>query len=164
MNYRDVLCGLLQDPLYGVEVGVHRGRTSEQLLSTFPNLKLWLVDPWGEWNSSLHPNREPEQEGFHQEMMRRTQRFVGRAVVVRKPSVEAVGDVPDDLDFAFIDAEHDYDNVRADLAAWWPKCNAIYCHDYGKEFWGVTQAVDEFGAEQGLDVNVAGGHIAWMTR
>jgi len=52
----------------------------------------------------------------------------------------------DSVDFAFIDASHQYDAVRRDIAAWWPKIRSggtLAGHDYGN--WpGVTQAVNEF--------------------
>lgn len=55
----------------------------------------------------------------------------------------------DSLDFVFIDGEHRYEAVTADLKAWWPKVKlgGVFAgHDYGA-FEGVTQAVNEhFGA------------------
>ena len=49
------------------------------------------------------------------------------------------------VDFVFIDAAHDYESVKADLTAWWPKLKVggkIAGHDYGWE--GVGEAVHEF--------------------
>lgn len=54
---------------------------------------------------------------------------------------------PASVDFVFLDAAHDYQNVRADLAAWWPAIKpggVLSGHDYD-DFWvGVVQAVDEY--------------------
>ena len=52
------------------------------------------------------------------------------------------------VDFLFIDGDHDYEQVKADIKAWLDKVvGKIAFHDYGS--WpGVTQAVDE-AIEQG---------------
>ena len=51
------------------------------------------------------------------------------------------------LDFVFIDAEHDYKNVRRDIDAWLPKVRKnggiISGHDHCPDFTGVIQAVSE---------------------
>jgi hypothetical protein len=52
------------------------------------------------------------------------------------------------VDFAFIDAGHDYQSVLADLTAWWPRIKpggTLAGHDYGDPSWSeVTQAVNDF--------------------
>lgn len=52
------------------------------------------------------------------------------------------------FDMIFLDAMHDYDNVRADLKKWYPHLRSggvLACHDYGHhDFPGVKEAVDEF--------------------
>lgn len=58
--------------------------------------------------------------------------------------------LPEALDFCFIDADHSYESVMADLRAWWPKVKpggTLAGHDYrGSAPWlvGVTPAVHEF--------------------
>ena len=54
------------------------------------------------------------------------------------------------LEFVFLDAGHDYNSVRADIQAWWPKVRPggwLGGHDYmGAAHPGVAQAVDEYWA------------------
>lgn len=69
-------------------------------------------------------------------------------------SVEAAETFADgSLHFVFIDAAHDYHNVRTDLQAWWPKLCAgglLAGHDYTYCFPEVEEAVDTFfGAAPG---------------
>lgn len=63
------------------------------------------------------------------------------------PSVEAAGQFADaSLDFVFLDASHDYESVRDDVAAWQPKlkpAGVMAGHDWAPEFPGVAQAVTE---------------------
>src|SRR5581483_11390753 len=50
------------------------------------------------------------------------------------------------LDFVFIDAKHDYDSVRKDIAAWRPKImvGGLICgHDYSAAYQGLMRAVNE---------------------
>lgn len=53
------------------------------------------------------------------------------------------------FDFVYIDADHTYDAVKADLSAWWPKVRpggVLAGDDYGFAGWwedGVTRAVSE---------------------
>lgn len=68
----------------------------------------------------------------------------------------------DQLDFAYLDADHTYEAVKADIAAWWPKVRpggTLAGHDYigierfGVRF-GVIQAVDEFARSLGITEKV----------
>ena len=56
-----------------------------------------------------------------------------------------------DIDFLFVDADHEYESVKKDIKAWLPKVKVggkILFHDY--ESWpGVTKAVNE-AIEDGL--------------
>jgi hypothetical protein len=54
---------------------------------------------------------------------------------------------PKSVDFVFLDAAHDEESVRADLAAWWPTIKpggVMAGHDYDPFWVGVRRAVDEF--------------------
>ena len=66
---------------------------------------------------------------------------------IRLPSLQAAASYPDrSLDFVFIDASHDYENVKADILAWRPKVKLngyLGGHDYQELFPGVMQAVAE---------------------
>jgi hypothetical protein len=76
------------------------------------------------------------------------------------------------LDFAFIDGNHRYEHVRADLHAWWPKIRAgglLSGHDYGvcrdaTGQWGVRCAVDEFSANVRRAVQVGSDGVWWIER
>ena len=66
--------------------------------------------------------------------------------VIQKESTKAAADFTDQsLDFVFIDANHSYEHVKADIEAWKPKMKVggmLSGHDYGEPC-GVKQAVDE---------------------
>ena len=66
---------------------------------------------------------------------------------IRKPSLEASQLYKDrSLDFVFLDAAHDYKNVKEDILSWYPKVKVggwLTGHDYFLEHFGVKKAVDE---------------------
>ena len=75
---------------------------------------------------------------------------------IRKASLDAVSLYKDNsLDFIFIDAAHDYENVLNDIKSWYPKVKlgtgVIAGHDYT---WGpeVKKAVHDFFDPLGLQV------------
>lgn len=55
---------------------------------------------------------------------------------------------PGSVDFVFIDAGHDFQNVLSDLAVWWPRIKpggVLAGHDYGDPAWPeVSRAVHQF--------------------
>lgn len=65
----------------------------------------------------------------------------------RKSSIEASFDYKDNsVDFVFIDASHDYINVKNDILSWLPKIkqNGILAgHDYDYHWGGVINAVND---------------------
>lgn len=57
--------------------------------------------------------------------------------------------------FVYIDASHEYEAVKADLAAWWEvlEPGGIFAgHDYCQSHPGVVRAVTEFSELHGLEV------------
>lgn len=70
-------------------------------------------------------------------------------------SAEGTVAIPDTFDMIFLDAMHTYEDVKADIARWWPRVREgglMAFHDYGhNDFEGVKRAVDEvFGpADEG---------------
>lgn len=150
--------------LIGAEIGIHRGETSRTLLDAFPNLTLIMVDPWIEWPDKSRFGgdhvSEQTQEQFDEcrgEALETTRPHRSRRVVLEMPSVDASSFLGNRLlDWAFIDAGHDYENVRDDIAAWWPliRSGGLLCgHDmWHRRFKGVTRAVQEFGEQNGLEM------------
>jgi len=146
-------------------VGVFDGWTSEVLLRTFPDLRLWLVDAWKPYNDDSHMGKQDRdyfQRAF-EETMFWTKFAEDRRFTLRESSPSAAVRFHEgSLDFVFIDADHRYEAVRDDIRAWWPKLRsggALCGHDYaihrdGDGIWGVQRAVDEFAKSQSLETTV----------
>ena len=87
------------------------------------------------------------------------ERRKGVVEVHRQSSLEAAERfAAGELDFVYVDGNHRYEFVKADLEAYAPKIRAggfLAGDDYGVEGWwddGVTQAVDEFVRSGGASV------------
>lgn len=75
--------------------------------------------------------------------------YIDQACVVKYGSPEAANIFMDgSVDLIFIDGAHDYESVRTDIEAWWPKCRGRFTgHDCAEgPNNGVERAVREFAA------------------
>jgi predicted O-methyltransferase YrrM len=124
----------------GVEVGVNLGQFSYHLLKYSKIEHLIGVDVW-------RRKQQPLLKGAKSYLGE----FGRRATLVRQESV-AYAAKCEPVDFVYIDAAHDFPNVRADLAAWVGNVKSggiLAGHDYTAEARGVIEAVDQFAARTG---------------
>jgi hypothetical protein len=159
-----------------VEVGVASGFFSEYLLSHWRGAHLLSVDPWSEAPPDEYvdvSNRSQEEhERAYERATERLARFGERSSVWRMASVEAAAQIPPgSLDFAYLDARHDYESVMEDLEAWFDKVRPggiLAGHDYldgevPQGVFGVKSAVDEFFAARRLPVRTTYVDAPWLT-
>lgn len=145
-------------PIIGAELGVWRGGLSEKLLRALPNLTLFGIDRW----SAPKPNSSYAGSGA--QIARMPQRdhdaaydqahdriaFAGeRVTLIKGETAESAKIFADGyFDFVFIDADHSYAGVTADLMAWYPKVKAggwLCGHDWDHPDQGeVKEAVTDF--------------------
>ena len=149
-------------PLAMAEVGVCHGTTSADLLRRFPQLTMWLVD---DYQAYMRFSFERQLQHL-QTALKATEAYRKRRKFLIMHSVEAAKLVPDhSLDLVFIDGDHAYEPVRADLAAWWPKLETRYSvicgHDYCDEYPGVKKAVDEWAHDIDRTLSFLPGTVWW---
>lgn len=162
----------------GVEVGVFAGDMSRVLLRQKSDLHLTMVDSWegagaaydgdsGDFHAAL---TQDAQDNYYEAASRRTKFAQFRRDVVRLRSNEAAMSIsPASQDFVFIDADHSYEGCKADIEAWGSRVKPggwLCGHDYeNTEYpkFGVTQAVDEFVAGKGLELEL-GNNFCWFVK
>lgn len=166
MNKREDLAKYFFELGYrlGVEVGVNTGRFSKILCEANPNLKLYGVDPWdllGRGKNDLRVKRYAEAQklltGFN-------------VTLIKKYSVDAAKDFENEsLDFVYIDANHEFDEVIRDIVEWTPKIKKggiVSGDDYDNvPGCGVREAVDVYARYHSYDVNILPkSDGTWRTR
>lgn len=115
----------------GAEIGVRWGEYSELILQKNPGVKLYCIDSWAPYPGG-RPNQERQDRIF-----RRAERVLSQykgAILLRKTSMDALADIQDgSLDFVYIDAMHDFDNVMMDIICWSKKVRSggiVSGHDF----------------------------------
>ena len=151
-----------------VEIGVFQGTTSEELKILFPDAFLYLIDPWEMYEAYLSKEAGPisknsaDYESAYQ-LVKKAFDQDPKVKIIRKTSLDALEDVPEEIDLVFIDGNHDYAHVKQDIEHWLPKIRSggmISGHDYRNEFPGVRKAVDAFFPE---GVAIGSDHV-WLRR
>lgn len=143
---------------HGAEIGCAYGAYAKELLSSWRGAKYFMVDLWALQPKSIYKEGQEECEKYlvwYEECIELAKND-SRITILRADSVVASHAVQDcSLDFVYIDANHDYGPVLADMDAWFPKVKSggVFCgHDYYdhiKEPYHnlVKSAVDRWMAE-----------------
>lgn len=144
------------------EIGVYEGDFSAQILEQLRPRRLHLIDPWRyeagpryeqAWYGGQVGTSQARMDAVHAAVLARFAREIVAGVVAvhRAPSVEAAAGFADGyFDWVYVDGNHLYEFVKADLETYHPKVRTggyIAGDDYGAAGWwegGVTRAVDEF--------------------
>jgi len=118
-----------------VEVGVWKGRHAFDMRVQLNPKHMYLIDSF----DVKYPENKHNMNG----LLENIDGF-NDITFIRKFSHEAVSDVPDDIDLVYIDASHEYEDVKLDVESWLPKIRigGIICgHDFNDA--NVRNAVTE---------------------
>lgn len=133
---RDQLAGLFAELKYtkGAEIGVEQGEYSEGLLSANKDLYLYCIDAWKAYKGYNDHTRQEKLDKFYQITKDRLSNFRSRHSIIRMMSDWAIKEFRDEeLDFVYIDANHDFLHVTNDIYNWSKKVRKggiIAGHDY----------------------------------
>lgn len=140
-----------------VEVGTDRGIFARDFLQKWHGEMLVCVDPWEPYPHMPH-NRLGDMLiaaavlapfADRVRLMKCTSEDGSKTLAWWKPG------------FVYIDGGHDYEDVKRDIACWWPLVangGILAGHDYCREGVGVRRAVDEFVAAHGLRLQLTDDH------
>ena len=133
------------------EIGVFRGKNAKVLREMFPKAHLYLIDPWKLTSHYLQSGSAvATDQAIYDKAFKSVKILFSKdpqVTLLKKASHEAFKEVPDFIDLVFIDANHAYPVVKADILLWINKVRPggiISGHNYGrKRLPGVQQAVHE---------------------
>jgi predicted O-methyltransferase YrrM len=172
----DILASFMLEQGYKtfIEVGCKEGRTTGHILKTVPESRVIAIDPWIAQEATNDPTKETYADwdfskieaefwanvGEHKDrctMARATSEFASDNW--RRYSLEPLHDL------IFIDALHDYEHVKQDIALWWPKVRVGGClalHDFNHRWPGVERAIAE--SFDLMHVGVAPDSVAFILK
>lgn len=122
-----------------VEVGVAGGNHAKEMMQVLNPKTFYLVDCYRMKKDGLLDRRTLCYNAVMEKI-----KSDDRYKLIENFSHIACNEAPNELDLVYIDAEHDYDNVKRDIACWYPKVRVggILCgHDWAEI--GVRTAVPQ---------------------
>jgi hypothetical protein len=148
-----------------VEIGSWKGKSAAfmavEIINSKKNISFDCIDIWKIDNKYIKDDN-PESNILYEIFIKNIQSLSNVINPIRMDSIEASKKYEDNsIDFVFIDANHDYDYVKKDIEAWFPKVKTggvIAGHDYHKHWKGVVKAVDEFFLEK----DVLFSEVCWI--
>ena len=134
-----------------VEVGSWKGKSSSymsvEIANSNKDIEFYCVDTWE--GSKEHKDKE-ELKDLYKIFLTNMKPIESFYIPLKITSIEASKKFKDkSLDFVFIDASHEYEDVNQDIINWMPKVKSggfIAGHDYYPEnpdWCGVYKAVNE---------------------
>lgn len=152
--------------LIGVEIGVYKAEHAVSLLTHLDIKHLYLVDPYELYDEYEEGQAHygVDQDPLHiaqEEASKRLSQYIGKVSWIFKKSLDALNEIPDELDFVYIDGNHDENFVREDILFYYPKIKpggVIGGHDFYNGFCrehdGVVRAVTQFTVRNNLTLQV----------
>jgi hypothetical protein len=151
-------------PLTGVEIGVAYGNNSKDILKELPISKLYLVDLYGPYLEKYSDGYYANSTHMFAVAQKNLIRYNKKIQFIRKRSEDAIEDVPDALDFVYIDGNHYYDFVKRDIQLYYAKTRVggiVGGHDFYGKYPDVAKAVIEFAESNDLEIHADHGKIDW---
>ena len=162
-----------------IEIGTWRGDFASVMCDKLRPNKFYAIDPfmlYEGYTDKPNENEFANQRNLDMLADKTTWRVnsmlpEGRSVMLREMSSKAIQSFEDNsLDVVYIDADHKYEPVLADIRAWYAKvkpggilCGDDYIDGSHIEKFGVIQAVKDFAAEHNLKFAITGGtNPSWV--
>lgn len=137
-----------------VEIGTHLGDFAEFILENSLNSILYCVDPYVAYNEYEDAINNITGDRIYQAVYDKLKgKYKERIIFVRKFSTDAIDDIPNEIDFLYIDGNHKYKYVLEDLCLFYPKVKQN-CYIVGDD--AVDK--DESTRNENGDISINWGH------
>lgn len=143
------------------EIGVYKGRGTSlfnvELIKRNINYDYYAIDHF------LGSSEHDKDIDYYNITKENLSPIINNIILVRNDSISESKNHSDNFfDIVYIDASHEYEDVKNDILSWLPKIkkDGIICGDDYIEGWpGVVQAVNEVFGD---NINVVGGQQWWI--
>lgn len=149
--------------LVGVEIGTHAGYNANNILHNLPIEMLYLVDPYIPY---VQDNLKRDHSDLKEIAHRRLKPFKNHICFIEKMSECASNDIPDNVDFIYMDGNHQYNVVKKDIKLYYSKVKnggVLGGHDFCGDCLGVVLAVTEFAKFHNLKI-YSSSHDWWIKK
>ena len=151
-----------RDDLTVAEVGVWKGDNAQRLCEILDISKLYLIDPYDEYDEYSEAKSNAERLSRAEMEARRKLAEYPFITWITDYSDSAIEKIDDRLDYIYIDGNHSYEFVKADIENYYELLadDGIIAGD-DIHFTGVAQAVSEFAVERNLQPHIEFGSPDW---
>jgi methyltransferase family protein len=108
----------------GAEIGVAHGAFARSVLLDWSGKRYWMIDPWTSQDPAVYKEKQEEAwkyERWYEECID-IQLKDPRVLCLRGYSSRIVSQFEDNqLDWVYIDGNHDFEHVSEDIRLWYPK-------------------------------------------
>lgn len=147
-------------PVMVAEVGVEKGLNAADMAQNMNLAKLFVIDDYLPYTDYLGGFCPAEiQEEVYRRMFKELTPYLDKIVLITRSSVFASTLFPDEFfDFVYIDGNHNYESVKQDMVAWFPKVKKgglLGGHDFDVRNivrQDVAEAVKDFTKELNLEL------------
>ena len=152
--------------LTAVEIGSLKGEHALSILQNLNVEKLYIIDPYEDYKDYKEGRSQKSLSRAERECRRRLSPYLKKVVFIKKYSNDAVKEIPKEIDYIYIDGNHDYEFVRDDLKNYFPlvKLGGIVAgHDI--QYKGVSDAVVEFSCKNKIkNLHIGDRRDWWMVK
>ena len=136
-----------------VEIGTDTGKLSDFILSCNPTCTLYCIDPYLKYDDYVDSiNNVTGDDLYNETKNKLINKHGNRVKFIRKFSHDAINDVPDNLDFVYIDGNHKYKYVYEDICDWYVKTKSG----------GILIGDDAVDTDNSRRNNENDVHIEWL--
>lgn len=147
--------------LTGIEIGVWDGEHAKSMLKLLNIKKLYLIDPYKpylDFNATGTDENKILMDPTNclLRAKKHLAKFNQKIVFIRKEASKAAGDIPDKVDFIYIDGNHNYEFVKDDINRYYDKVKSggiIGGDNFEMKYFDVMKAVMEFVQKKNLKLN-----------
>lgn len=154
-----------KEKIKAVEIGTLEGKNALSILKNLNVEKLYIIDPYTEYCD--YSKDENYRDIEHKEFLahKRLKKYWDKITWVKDYSHVGLKEIKEEIDFIYVDGNHEYEYVKLDLELGWEiltRGGVIAGHDI--QYSGVSQAVLEFASKNKLEVKFGDRRDWWIIK